>query len=324
MRSIVERPSQSGFALVVVLWAAVLLSVIAASFAFSMRVETRLAGNLVERAKAAAIADAGIRRGILALLADARMPRWIADGRAYELPYAGGSMRIRLQSENGKVDLNGAPEALIHGLLASAQAESGGVDELGQAPRIADAILDWRDPDQRVRPAGAEDRHYDAAGHPYRSRDGAFLSVAELNQVLGVDARIYARLAPLVTVYSWAPQVDPMTAPRSVLMAIPGLDAEVVDRFLAAREVLYASRETGGEPPLRLPIELLSAGARYLSRADSRVYTVDAEGELPSGARASRRAVVQLTGNARKPFSILAWFDSIPESQSETRILEVR
>lgn len=309
------REAQRGFALVIVLWAGVLLSIIAASFAFSMRVETRLAGNLVERAKAQAIADAAIRRGILGLLAESPASRWVADGRPYELPFGEGLMRIRLFSDNGKVDLNGAPEALVHGLL-STLAESGEAEDRGQAARIADAILDWRDPDQRARPSGAEDRHYAAGGRPFGARDGAFLSVAELNQVLGVDAELFARLAPLVTVYSWAPQVDPMTAPRNVLLAVPGLDAGLVDRFMAARDAFYASRAEEGDAPPRLPLELLSPGARYLSRAKSRVYTVEARGELPGGTRATRRVVVQLTGDQQKPYSIVAWFDSVPESEN--------
>jgi general secretion pathway protein K len=292
----------------------VLLSVIAASFAFSMRIETRLASNLVTRARAEAIADAGIRRGIVALLADASAPRWIADGRLYELPFGDGSMQIRLRSENGKIDLNGAPEALIRGLLRSL-AESGEIADAERAQRIAGAILDWRDPDKRARPDGAEDRHYKASGRPFGSRDGAFLSVAELTQVLPVDGQAYARLAPRMTVYSWAPQVDPMTASRQVLLAVPGLDAGVVDRFMAARDASYASQSVDGGAPSRLPLELLSPGARYLSRADSRVYTVEAVGELSSGTRASRRAVIQLTGDARKPFTIVAWFDSIPNSE---------
>ncbi len=323
MKSIVKHRVQRGFALIIVLWAGVLLSVIAASFAFSMRVETRLAGNLVERAKAEAIADAGIRRGIVALLADATGPHWVADGRPYELPLGDGSMRIRLLSENGKIDLNGAPEALIQGLLR-ALAENGELPDARQAARIADAILDWRDPDNRIRPDGAEDRDYKASGRPFGARDGAFLSVAELNQVLGVDAEAYARLAPWLTVYSWAPQVDPMTAPRTVLLAVPGLDAGQVDGFIAAREAYYASRSAGGGEPSRLPTEPLSAGARYLSRAESRVYTVEAVGTLPGGARASRRAVIQLTGDARKPFSMVAWFDSIPDSETDTELLERR
>lgn len=302
------QTASRGFALVIVLWAGVLLSIIAASFAFSMRVETRLAGNLVERARAAALADAGIRRGILALLARPGEGRWIADGRVYTLPLGDGIMRIRLVSENGKIDLNGAPEALIRGLLG-ALVRDGTLDDPGRADAVASAILDWRDPDQRVRPGGAEDRDYAASGRAFGSRDGAFLSTAELNQVLGVDARVYARLAPSITVYSWAPQVDPMTASRDVLLAVPGLESEEVDRFLEAREATYGVQSAAGEAPPRLPIELLSAGARYLSRADSRVYTVEAVGELPAGARAVRRAVIQLTGDARRPYTIMAWFD---------------
>lgn len=306
--------AEHGFALVIVLWAGVLLSVIAASFAFSMRAETRLAGNMVERAKAQAIADAALHRGILGLLAHAPAARWVADGRSYELPFGQGRMHIRLHSENGKVDLNGAPEALVHGLL-NALADNGEIADRDRAARIADAILDWRDSDSRARPNGAEDRHYTAGGQPFGARDGAFLSVAELNQVLGVDAEVFARLAPYITVYSWAPQVDPMTAPRNVLLAVPGLDAGLVDPFIAAREAYYASRTQEGDALApRLPLELLSPGARYLSRADSRVYTVEARGELPGGTRATRRAVVQLTGDQRNPYSIVAWFDSAPES----------
>jgi len=308
------RARDRGFALIIVLWAGVLLSVIAASFAFSMRVETRLAGNLVDRARAEAIADAGIQRGILALLAPLAERRWVPDGRVYVLPLGEGTMHIRLVSENGKVDLNGAPEALIRGLL-SELARDGAFADADRAAGIASAILDWRDPDHRVRPGGAEDGNYRTGGRPFGSRDGAYLSVAELNQVMGVDADVFAHLEPSVTVYSWAPQVDPMTASRDVLLAVPGLDSGAVDSFIVAREAAYAVAADSGEGAGRLPIELLSPGARYLSRADSRVYTVEATGMLPEGTRAGRRAVVQVTGDARKPFTIVAWFDSIPEAE---------
>lgn len=314
MRTRTIDRAQCGLALVVVLWAAALLSVIAASFAFSMRVETRLAGNQIERTQAQAIADAGIRRGILALLGNLPETRWVADGRAYELPFGDAGMRIRLFSENGKVDLNGAPEALIHGLLA-ALVENGDLADEQQATAIADAILDWRDTDQRPHSNGAEDRHYQASGYPYGARDGAFLSVAELGQILGMDAAAYARLAPLVTVYSWAPQVDPMTAPRQVLLGIPGLDGDQVEAFLAARNAFYASRANGETGASRLPSELLSAGARYLSRSTSNIYMIDSVAELFDGTRATRRAVIQLTGDHRKPYLIVAWFDTIPDAE---------
>jgi general secretion pathway protein K len=306
---------ERGFALVIVLWAGVLLSVIAASFAFSMRTETRLATNLVTGAKAQALAEAGIRRGILALLMPRSDDAWISDGRGYTLPFGEGEMRVRILSENGKIDLNGAPEALIEGLLSSFSDIEGG-PSAEEVSRITAAILDWRDADGRARPGGAEDSDYRALGKPHGARDGAFLSVAELNQVMGMRAEIYAQLVKYVTVHSWMPQVDPTTAPREVLLAVPGLDAGVVDRYLAAREALYAREEADEGEARRLPLELLSAGARYLSRARARVYTVEAEGNLPDGARARRRAVIRLSGDAKKPYSIIAWFDSVPDSEA--------
>ena len=51
---------QGGIVLVVVLWIVTLLSVMAASFVYSMRTETRLVSAQVDRAKARALAEAGI------------------------------------------------------------------------------------------------------------------------------------------------------------------------------------------------------------------------------------------------------------------------
>ena len=52
----VAEPGARGIALVVVLWMLTLLAVIAASFTTTTRTETRLARNLVENAKAEALA----------------------------------------------------------------------------------------------------------------------------------------------------------------------------------------------------------------------------------------------------------------------------
>lgn len=310
-----------GFALIIVLWAGVLLSIIAASFAFSMRTETQLTGNAVQLARARALADAGIQLGILSLLQQpAATVRWITDGRPYVSEFGGGTVRVRLLSENGKIDLNSAPEALILGLLASLVDDPAIDLSENEARDIANAIVDWRDADHRRRPGGAEDAQYRAAGRPYGARDGAFLAVGELNQVLGMRDDVYALLAPVVTVDSWMPQVDPATASRRVLLAVPGLGADAVDAYLVARDLAYASASAADAPEgaerARLPLELLSGGARYLSRAKSRVYTVEAEGGLPEGARARRRAVVRLTGDGNRPYTIVAWLDTVPDSEA--------
>lgn len=311
MRVSGKRAGQQGFALIIALWVGVLLSVIAAHFVLSVKTESRLAGNLVDSARAVALADAGIHRGILALLADGDDGRWIADGRAYDLPLGDGSVRIRLRSESARVDLNAAPEALIHGVLDSL-ARHGVLESRAEAASIADAILDWRDTDSQPRPGGAEDRDYEAGGYAHGARDGEFLSVAELEQVLGVTPQIRARLTPWFTVYSRSPLVEPNLAPRELLLGIPGLDSAAVDRYLEARDALHAAR---ADAPSRLPTELLSGGAGYLSQTQSRVFTVEAEGVLFGGAHALRRAVIELTGREDRPYAVIAWFDAttIPE-----------
>lgn len=289
-----QPPPSRGVALVVVLWTLGLLSVIAVSFAFEMRVETSSTAHFVARAQAAALAEAAIERGILDLLLPAEEAQLKRDGTPYQVAFGEGELRIVLVSEASKIDLNAAPDELVHGLLAS-------VAEDVVAPTIADAILDWRDPDNDARAQGAEDAAYLASRRPYGARDSKYLTVEELDQVLPMSRAIYQRLAPLVTTYSGQARVDPMTASREVLLAIPGLEASLVDEFLELREQAV---ETDQSPP----ISLLDAGKAYLGPGQSRVYTVIGEGLVAGGVRAKRRVVIKLAGNSKRPYSILAWY----------------
>jgi general secretion pathway protein K len=285
-----------GFALVVVLWGTALLTVMATSFAFSMRAETLLASNHVDQARAAVLAEAGVRRGILALMVSGNQPeaRWRTDGSVYEVPFAEGLLRIAITAESGKIDLNRAPEALIRGLMSA-------LGENFSADHLADAVLDWRDRDNVPRQNGTEDAGYAAAGRPYGARDGAFQTVEELYQVLGMTEEAVHRLASAVTVYSLHSRIDPRVAPRAALLAIPTVSPVQVDEFLAARE--EAARE--GSP---IPVDLLSSGAPFIATLKTNVYTVEAEAVLPGEVTARRRAVVQRRRTGVKPYTILAWY----------------
>ena len=154
---------ENGFALIVVLWTAALLSVIAASFALSMRTETRLTTNLLEQAQATAIAQAGVHRAIVGLMIRDEDDRWKSDGRVYTVPFAGGTIRVSARAETSKIDLNRASDDLVRGLFKSLGDE---VD----ADRLADAVLDWRDSDERRRVNGAEDSNYKSEGLSYGAR----------------------------------------------------------------------------------------------------------------------------------------------------------
>jgi general secretion pathway protein K len=139
-----------GIALVPVLWAVVLLSALAASFVSTARTTTTLAHNQLESAQASAIAEAGVFRTIAGLIvrSNARSPRgaqgdetaaladaegnamsadpalWRMDGTVYSWRYADADLLISIQAEDGKIDLNAAPNDLLKALLVS-----NGVDE---------------------------------------------------------------------------------------------------------------------------------------------------------------------------------------------------
>lgn len=289
-----EVRSGNGFALIIVLWSTALLAVIAGSFAFGMRLETSLTNNLLARAQGEALADAGIQRGILALLEPENERQWKTDGRVYEVPFGGGMLRVSIRAENGKIDLNRAPDALIQGLFKA-------LGEDADASKLSDAVLDWRDRDRERRTYGAEDNDYAGAGRAYGARDGAFLSVGELSQVLGMDADMVRYLSDYVTVYSGRPRLDPATASREALLAIPDIDEALVDQFLEERE----RRAQEGLPAP--PLDQLASGRRYLATTRATVYTVEAEGQTTDGVVVNRKAVVRVSRSRRRPYLILAW-----------------
>ncbi len=288
-----------GFALVLVLWGTALLTVIAASFAFSMRTESRLSGNFYARAKAGVLAEAGINRAILALFTNEEEESWRADGTVYDFQFADGRVQVSITSESAKIDLNSAPEALIRGLVRIAAG--------GEAGAVADAILDWRDRDSNPRPGGAEDPDYAAAGLSVEAGDRPFTSIVEIGQVLGVTPELQARLMSMATVHSRTRGIDPASASRDVLLAVPGLDAALVDEFVLAR----ADTEAQGVLP---PVSMLQGARAYLlpvslGRGSRGAFTLHARAEVAGGVRAGRRAVVNMRRSRKQPFVILAWSD---------------
>ena len=105
-------------------------------------------------------------------------------------------------------------------------------------PGLANAVVDWIDPDADVTfPGGAEDGEYLRGAVPYRAANGPMASPSELLLVQGVTADIYQKLAPLVSALPARTDLNVNTAPKEVLMAlaaeISGADA---DALIEARE----------------------------------------------------------------------------------------
>lgn len=266
---------QEGLALVAVLWMVAALMVMASGVVYAVRGEARAVASFREMAAAGALGDAGV---VLASreLAGAKKPE--SRLRQYEVAYEGSTIGIRVVPLSGLIDLNTAGEALLTDLIAVA----GEVDR-GQAARLAQRIVDWRDVDEQPQSDGAEDAAYAAAGSPFRTRGGPFEAPEDLLQVLGVDFDLYSKLRPLITVHvRSAGGVDPAAAPLPVLRVLASGNEQIAVDYAAAREASGALADT-----TRFP-------AAYLARTQTSRYLVEASVRLSNGAYLAIRKVIDL------------------------------
>jgi general secretion pathway protein K len=272
-----------------------LLSLVAASFMATIRTDINLTRNLIDNAEAEALADAGIYRAILALLEPDPNRRWRVDGRTYRFDFHDGVVWISIQDEGGKIDLNKGKDRHLEGLFMLV----GGVDA-DEAAALVDAIVDFRDEDDLHRLNGAEDDDYHEAGLPYGAKDAPFAAVEELTQVMGMTHQLYGQVAPYLTVYSERPQVDLLSAPREVLLAVPEVLPVEIEYFLEER-----ARMEGPIPTRELQIP--TAPRKSFALSEIPIYTVRAQAHTESGAVFVREAIVELTQKADRPFRFHAW-----------------
>ncbi len=293
-----------GIALLSVLWVLTLLALMAASFTRTTRTETALARNLLENARAEALADAGVHLAAAGLLQPTGAGGWAIDGEVHGFDLEGGEVRVTIADEGGKIDLNLAAEELLLGLFKAA-----GVDA-GTRAELVGAILDFRDPDSLRHIDGAEDDDYADAGYPYDAKDGAFEAVAELQQVMGMSPPLFALVAPAVTVHSRKPLPNDKTASPLVAAALAGQLFEVSGDLATPATGDLATPATG-TPSQQFEADVLDPNAPNQGsdalRSRISMYAVHAEGRAVSGAIYVRDAILRLRGGSGAPYLILSW-----------------
>ena len=133
-----------------------------------------------------------------------------------------------LADEEGKVNLNTSGPEMLARLFEAVLCASP-----SQAQELADAVVDWRDPDSAVQPNGAEDGFYAGLPTPYGCKDAPFDSPDELLLVRGFDATMYKNIKGYVTAFG-AGRLNINTAPAQGLQAL-GLDAKLVGKIVRYR-----------------------------------------------------------------------------------------
>ncbi|WP_333874305.1 general secretion pathway protein GspK [Methylobacter sp.] len=300
-----------GFALVLVLWVLSLLTIMAGSFALSMRREAGITAGSSSTAQAAAVAESGLAIAELMVMNPDQLQRWHTDGSIYQIDYADSKVRVRLLSETGKVDLNSADQDLLQGLMVHAPVDA----EL--QTKLVNAILDWRDGDDLVRIDGAEKEEYKDAGLSYQPRNKPFQSIEELQLVLGMNEQIFKWIESLVTIHSGQPKVDLAQAAKEVLYVLPGMDTGLVDEYIAARQesainglpapavpVLSTLGTVSGQTGVSMPVTAVNDATKQ-----EVVMTVITEALLDDGSTATIDALIKKSNSptGMSPFQVLKW-----------------
>jgi len=287
---------QSGVALILVLWVTVLLTVIAASFALSARIEGVQAKMVFDTTRARYLAEAGLHRAVYELRNPDPESRWVADGRNYKMDFAEAEIEIAITDETGKIDINLASDELLVGLFASL----GMSDD--DALMLTERVIDWRDNDNIKGFNGAEDDDYESEGYRYGAKDALFDTVPELQQVMGIDYEMYRKLESAVTVYSGSRNINVAYAPVQALMALEGVAREDAQQFIEERELV---ENIGDELPV------LANGQTGAARGGGVAFSIKAKATLSNGHWAELDATIRLGGTVNgRPFRIVRWRDN--------------
>ena len=277
-------------AMVIVIWVLSLLTIMAGSFTLTMRRETIVISSVKDNAVVLAAAQTGvtIAQKMLSQVKDDK--RWVADGSIYQIQYQDAEIRVRLFSEQGKIDINKASEVLLTAMM--------GVTELEEDKKqqLVDAIIDWRDKDEVELEHGAEKKRYADAGLAYQPANKDFQLIDELQLVLGMTPDIFQQLQALITVFSGQAKVDRVLAPKEVLAVIANseTDVETIDDFIERRKEDNLEKT---DPGLSFTDNV--EGNQSANRNNS-VYTIISQARLSTETEAGIKVTVKKnTGNGK-------------------------
>lgn len=275
---------EDGYALIAAVAAIFIFALLALSGISAMRAAVITGTAEVDSAKAAAAADAGVALAIHHLLDPDDRTRWTIDGQTRRARFDAALLTVRIEDERGKVPLN-----LVEEEQATAMLEAVGLE--GQALRVArDSFLDWVDDDDEPRANGAERGYYAPLG--YAPRNSGLASVGELGRIRGFSPALVARLSRFVTVYFGAGSFDVRYAQPAAIGVMYGGGQDGPAAIARARELAGQRTALG-----------FSEAAEIVGRP----LSVHVEATLPTGARAERTVVIELTGTDTRPYIVRNW-----------------
>ena len=201
---IIFTKKNRGVAVIVALIAVTVLTILAGAFAYSMKVESRLAANSDNDEQLLWIGRAGVERARWILSIEGNLPFtalnqiWAGgpgEGPETNSPLAGisldnfpvgeGTVSLKMIELEGKINVNSADTPLIQQVLTTMGADAGSMSV------VADSIQDWVDADDATRPAGAESDYYQGLSPAYYAKNAPIDDISELLLIKGISLPMF-------------------------------------------------------------------------------------------------------------------------------------
>jgi general secretion pathway protein K len=292
-----------GMAVIVALIAITVLTIIAGAFAYSMKVETHLAANSNNDEQMLWMGRAGVElaRYVIALENnqpyDALNQIWAGGPGAgtetnsalmglslTDYPVGAGTISVKIIDLERKVNINAAAPQLLQQVLTVQGADASKISE------VSDSILDWIDPDDATRPAGAESDYYQGQNPPYYAKNAPMDDASELLLIKGVTMAMFNGgsetndqgaafqhhqlgfghrpgeepnyLFGLKDVFTpfGSGKININTADTTVLQLIPGVDQSSAEAIVKWRAGPDGAEGTEDDTPFMGPGQLAAAG----------------------------------------------------------------
>lgn len=305
--------SESGVALIIVLWIMVMLVVVSLSFSVMARTEVFSTITFKEQMVNKYLAEAGMQRAIMEIfyrninkntqITFTGEELYRADGTIYSGEIGNGYYKFSFVDESGKININTLTDS--SGIILSNLLVNSGIEKEA-ADTIVDSILDWKDEDDFTRLHGAENDYYMILPNPYKTKGANFDNLEELLLVKGVTSEVlYGNgkkpgLIDFITLYSNTDKISINTAAMEVLKAIPFMSDDKVQQIIDHRNADNAQK---GETD----IQAVLAGdyakiSQYISVCDSNVYAIEVFGYKEKNNDKKGyplKAIIMMEGNGR-------------------------
>ena len=280
-----ESGPSAGFILIAVLWILSATAALVAVYALYVRQTAMTFPIHGHRLQAEALAEAGVEMAAYQLTAGRSQP----SKGTLRFRLGGADVAVSFRAENGRIDLNEAPEAILAGLFAALGASR------ERAADFARRIVAWRTPNNAKGKDSEAGGNADPAAGPHR---GPFQNVSELEAVPGLSSPFLQRALPNLTVFNGQAGVNVLAAPPDVLAALPGMSPGRLQDFLDRR----------GTAPLDVLMARLGATASFVTVQPGDANHVNVS--ITFNADKSRFdydiVILLLHGNA-EPYRVLSW-----------------